>query len=123
MKNKKNDKVINSPLTSDSLEENNKTISDTTSSNLPAKTSGKSLDKKNKNTGKKESGFVLFFKKIGRAFKGMVEELKKVTWPTWTATLKSTGIVLIFVVVFLVVLMAMDALFGLGFSSLIGMNG
>ncbi len=121
MKNKKNDKVINSPLTSDSLEENNKTISDTTSSNLPAKTSGKSLDKKNK--GKKESGFVLFFKKIGRAFKGMVEELKKVTWPTWTATLKSTGIVLIFVVVFLVVLMAMDALFGLGFSSLIGMNG
>ena len=53
----------------------------------------------------------------------MVEELKKVTWPTWTATLKSTGIVLIFVVVFLVVLMAMDALFGLGFSSLIGMNG
>lgn len=119
MKNKNNNKVINSPLTQDTLEEN-KIVSENTSSNLPAKTNNKN---NNKSKGKKENGFVRFFKKIGRAFKGMVEELKKVTWPTFSNTLKSTGVVLIFVVVFLAVLMAMDALFGLGFSSLISING
>ena len=119
MKNKNNNKVINSPLTQDTLEEN-KIVSENTSSNLPAKTNNKN---NNKGKGKKENGFVRFFKKIGRAFKGMVEKLKKVTWPTFSNTLKSTGVVLIFVVVFLAVLMAMDALFGLGFSSLISING
>lgn len=123
MKNKKNDKVINAPLTQDTLDEN-KIVSKESSANLPAKVNNnRSLDKKNKGKGKNENGFVRFFKRIGRAFKGMVEELKKVTWPTFATTLKSTGIVLIFVVVFLAVLMAMDALFGLGFSSLIGIQG
>ena len=121
MKNNKNDKVINAPLTQDTLSDN-KSVSESSSANLPAKANNKSLDK-NKGKDKKESGFVRFFKRIGRAFKGMVEELKKVTWPTFATTLKSTGIVLIFVVVFLAVLMAMDALFGLGFSSLIGIQG
>ena len=121
MKNNKNDKVINAPLTQDTLSDN-KPVSESSSANLPAKANNKSLDK-NKSKDKKESGFVRFFKRIGRAFNGMVEELKKVTWPTFATTLKSTGIVLIFVVVFLAVLMAMDALFGLGFSSLIGIQG
>ncbi len=112
-----NQKAIDNLIPAENLETSN---SSKNSSNLPANVNNK--DSKN-NKNKRENGFVRFFKRIGRAFKGMVEEMKKVTWPTISATLKSTGVVLVFVVIFLVVLMAMDALFGFGFNSLIGIQG
>ena len=50
--------------------------------------------------------------RIAKAFKEMISELKKVTWPKWKTVASSTLIVLVVVVFFLVVLTAMDA--GLG---------
>ena len=48
-------------------------------------------------------------KKRGR-IRGTIDELKKVSWPSFSQVLKQTGIVLAVVVVFLVVLMGFDAL-------------
>lgn len=123
MKNK-NEKLINNSLDSEALEQNSEIVKDVQNekkNNQPVKANNKAA--KGKAKAKNENGFVRFFKRIGRAFKGMVEELKKVNWPSFATTMKSTGVVLAFVVVFLAVLMAMDALFGLGFSSLIGIQG
>ncbi|MCH5159202.1 MAG: preprotein translocase subunit SecE [Clostridiales bacterium] len=55
---------------------------------------------------KKEPG------KVGRWFKDFFSELKKVTWPSFSKVLKQTGTVLLVTVIFLLVLMAFDALFG-----------
>lgn len=51
-------------------------------------------------------------KRIAKAFKEMISELKKVTWPKWKTVLTSTTVVIIVVLFFLVILTAMD--FGLG---------
>lgn len=60
---------------------------------------------------KKPNVFVRFFKWIGRKFKEMFSELKKVTWPDLAKVIKQTGIVLGVVLVFLVIVTAID--FGL----------
>lgn len=72
--------------------------------NVPAKT-------KDGKVAKKENGFVRFFKKIGSGCKGIVSELKKVTWPTFGKVMSQTLVVLVFVLIFLVVFGAFDALF------------
>lgn len=54
----------------------------------------------NKNEAQKPNLFV----GIGRKLKETFSELKRVTWPTFTKVLKSTGTVLLVVVIFLVVL-------------------
>lgn len=51
-------------------------------------------------------------KRISKVFKEMISELKKVTWLKGKAVLQSTLIVCVVVLVFLVILTAMD--FGLG---------
>ena len=50
--------------------------------------------------------------KVSRWFKDFFSELKKVTWPKFTEVLKQTGIVLLVTVIFLLVMMAFDALLG-----------
>ena len=60
---------------------------------------------------KKPNAFVRFFKGLGRKFKEMFSELKKVTWPDFAKVVKQTGVVLGVVLVFLVVIAAVD--FGL----------
>ncbi len=57
---------------------------------------------------KKPSRFVGFFKKIGKKFKEVFSELKKVTWPDFAKVIKQTGIVLGVVLAFLVVVTAFD---------------
>jgi len=47
-------------------------------------------------------------KGIGRKFKEMGSELKKVTWPRFPVALKNTGIVLLVVAVFLLILFIFD---------------
>ena len=54
----------------------------------------------NKNEAQKPNLFV----RIGRKLKETFSELKRVTWPTFPKLLKSTGTVLLVVVIFLVVL-------------------
>jgi len=63
-------------------------------------------DKKNAKNGKKkdqkEKG------KLKRKVKEAVSELKKVTWPTFGEVCKKTGVVLVVVLVFAVVIFGMD---------------
>lgn len=53
-----------------------------------------------------------FFKKIGRKFKEVFKELKKVTWPSFGKVVKETGVVLAVCLFFLVILTVFDL--GLG---------
>ena len=57
---------------------------------------------------KKPNAFVRFFKGLGRKFKEMFSELKKVTWPDFAKVVKQTGVVLGVVLVFLVVIAGVD---------------
>lgn len=49
---------------------------------------------------------------IGRWFKELFSELKKVSWPSFLTVVKQTGVVLLVTLFFLLVLMGVDA--GLG---------
>ncbi len=51
------------------------------------------------------------FVRMGRKLKETFSELKRVTWPTFPKVLKSTGVVLVVVLVFLVVVTGIN--FGL----------
>lgn len=51
------------------------------------------------------------FVRMGRKLKEVFSELKKVTWPTFGKVVKSTGVVIVVVVIFLVVFGAIN--FGL----------
>ena len=52
-----------------------------------------------------------FFKRLGAKIKDIFSELKKVSWPTFPKVVKQTGVVIVVVVAFLVVITAFD--FGL----------
>ena len=64
----------------------------------------KKTNKKNANNEKKPN----IFKRMGKGIKGVISELKKVTWPKGKEVAKSTGIVLVVVVIFFVVLFGID---------------
>lgn len=49
-----------------------------------------------------------FFQRTGAKIKDIFSELKKVSWPTFAKILKQTGIVLVVVLIFLVVITAFD---------------
>ena len=51
------------------------------------------------------------FKRMGRYFSKSWSEFKKVSWPTFPTVLKNTGIVLLVVLFFTVVIGAADVLF------------
>lgn len=50
---------------------------------------------------------------IGKKVKDSVSELKKVTWPTFANVVKKTGVVILVVLIFTVVLFGIDYLLGL----------
>lgn len=54
-----------------------------------------------------------FFVRMGRFFKtkfsGMISELKKVTWPKFGTVVKQTGVVLVVVLIFLIVVTGFDS--------------
>lgn len=52
-----------------------------------------------------------WFRRVGAKIKEGFSELKRVTWPTFPTVLKTTGVVLVIVFVFLVVVTGVD--FGL----------
>ncbi len=64
----------------------------------------KKTNKKNANSDKKPN----IFKRMWKGIKGVISELKKVTWPKGKDVLKSTAIVLVVVVAFFLVLFAID---------------
>ncbi|MBR2984638.1 MAG: preprotein translocase subunit SecE [Clostridia bacterium] len=100
-------KKMVSPLDSKDMTVSPADLPATTKKEVKEKNNKKNNNKKNN----KENGFVRFFKRIGKGCKEVVSELKKVTWPTFAKTMAQTGIVLIVVVFFLVVVAAFD--FGL----------
>lgn len=60
---------------------------------------------------------------IGRWFKELFSELKKVSWPSFLTVVKQTGVVLLVTLFFLLVLMSVDAGLGALYDILIkGLN-
>ena len=57
---------------------------------------------------KKKSGKPNFFQRLGAKIKDVFSELKKVSWPTFGKVVKQTGVVLVVVLIFLVVITAFD---------------
>ena len=49
-----------------------------------------------------------FFARLGQKIKDVFSELKKVSWPTFPKVVKQTGIVLVVVLAFLIVITAFD---------------
>ena len=49
-----------------------------------------------------------WFRRVGAKIKEVFSELKRVTWPTFPTVLKTTGVVLVIVFVFLVVVTGLD---------------
>ena len=49
-----------------------------------------------------------FFSKLGSKIKDVFSELKKVVWPSFGKVVKQTGVVLVVVVIFLIVITAFD---------------
>ncbi len=62
------------------------------------------------------------FKRLGTFFVKSWSELKKVSWPTFRTVLKNTGIVLLVVLFFGIILYGFDTLFG-WLVSLMGSQG
>lgn len=75
----------------------------TTNKVVEVKAKDVAKDKKKKDKVKKPS-------KIAKALKDTGNELKKVTWPSFKEVVKQTGIVLVVVLVFAVVLFGFDRL-------------
>ncbi|MEG0804529.1 MAG: preprotein translocase subunit SecE [Pygmaiobacter sp.] len=62
---------------------------------------------------KKPSKILGFFKGIGKYFRDVVTEMKKVVWPTKKQVLNNTGVVIVVVIAAGVFLFGLDSLFGL----------
>ncbi len=78
---------------------------------VEGKKTEKPVEKKTKKADKKPNIFV----RLGRKIKETFLELKRVTWPTLPTALKSTGVVLVIVLIFLVITTAVNY----GFSVLL----
>ena len=63
-------------------------------------------------TSKSKNNKPNWFRRVGAKFKETFSELKRVTWPKFTTVLKTTGVVLVIVVAFLLVVTGVDALLG-----------
>ena len=59
------------------------------------------------------------FQRMGKGIKEIVSELKKVTWPTFGKVMAETGIVLVVVLFFLLVILGFDSLLSWLFSLLV----
>ena len=53
-----------------------------------------------------------WFRRVGAKFKETFSELKRVTWPKFPTVLKTTGVVLVVVFVFLIIVTGVDSLLG-----------
>ena len=69
---------------------------------------GETKIKKDVKKAKKKDKKPGFFKRMGSKIKDVFSELKKVSWPTFGKVVKQTGIVLVVVLIFLIVITAFD---------------
>ena len=70
------------------------------------------MAKENANVAKNKNKKPNWFRRVGAKIKETFSELKRVTWPTLPTVLKTTGVVLVVVFVFLVVITGIDSLLG-----------
>ena len=70
---------------------------------------------------KKENWFQRKFSGLGKWFRGMKSELKKVVWPTWSQVLNNTLVVIVVSLIFAVILGVIDWLAGEGITALLGL--
>lgn len=59
------------------------------------------------------------FVKIGKKLKEIFSELKKVTWPTFPTVLKQTGVVMVVVAFFLVLIFGFDSILAVFYQMLL----
>ena len=59
------------------------------------------------------------FQRMGKGIKEIISELKKVSWPTFAKVMAETGIVLVVVLFFLLVILGFDSLLSFLFSLLV----
>ena len=59
------------------------------------------------------------FKRMGKGIKEIISELKKVTWPTFGKVMAETGIVLVVVLFFLLIILGFDSLLSWLFTLLV----
>ena len=78
-----------------------------------AKSTEKELEKREKKQDKNKKPNV--FVRMGRKLKETFSELKRVTWPSFGAALKATGVVIVIVLIFTVVVTGVNT----GFSELL----
>ncbi len=64
-----------------------------------------------------------FFKRVGRFFRELKAELKKVSWPTWNDTIKKTGIVIVCVIVVGVIVWIFDGIASAVIDALLSLFG
>ena len=59
------------------------------------------------------------FKRMGKGIKEILSELKKVSWPTFAKVMAETGIVLVVVLFFLLIILGFDSLLAWLFELLV----
>ena len=79
-------------------------------------------DKAKNQKEKKPNRFIGFFKRIGRYFKEVFGETKKLAWPTRKELVSYTLTVLAFVAVFAVIIGLLDFGFKFGMAQLSGLS-
>ena len=79
-------------------------------------------DKAKNQKDKKPNRFIGFFKRIGRYFKEVFGETKKLAWPTRKELVSYTLTVLAFVAVFAVIIGLLDFGFNVGMTQLSGLS-
>lgn len=84
---------------------------------VKADTKAKKADKKS--TANKKSGKPGIFSRIGRYFKDLRSESKKIVWPTRSQAVNNTLIVIAMILIVGVVIWGLDALFGFAVSTLL----
>jgi preprotein translocase, SecE subunit, bacterial len=72
---------------------------------------------------KKENWFQRKFSGLGKWFRGMKSELKKVVWPTWSQVLNNTLVVIVVSVIFAIVIGLIDWAAYEGIKALLGLIG
>ncbi len=93
-------------LTAEVLEKTDKEVK------AEKKGKNKAVEVKAKDVNKPKKEKVKKPNKVARAIKNTGSELKKVTWPKFKEVVKQTGIVLVVVLVFALVIFGLDALCG-----------
>ncbi len=103
------------------MSEKEKMNQDGVQESKPAKTEKPKADKAKAKADKdKKPGF---FKRLGRFFRELKSELKKVAWPTGRDTMKKTGIVIVCVIVVSVIVWIFDGIASSVIDALLSLFG